>query len=169
MHVEERKVLREIGKIKSPLRFKFWSFLKFPASRFAGLRIDKLDSESCVVSVPGGWRTQNPFKSMYWAVQGMGAELSTGGYALAVVNSLGRRTRTLVAAQESTFRKKAIGRITFSCEDGVLAKKAVEESIQTGNPVSVELKSTGRDTAGDVVSEWVFKWSFLIIEKEEVS
>ena len=169
MHVEERKVLREIGKIKSPLRFIFWSFLKFPASRFAGLRIDKLDSESCVVSVPGGWRTQNPFKSMYWAVQGMGAELSTGGYALAVVNSLGRRTRTLVAAQESTFRKKAIGRITFSCEDGVLAKKAVEESIQTGNPVSVELKSTGRDTAGDVVSEWVFKWSFLIIEKGEVS
>ena len=169
MHVEERKVLREIDKITSPLRFKLWSLFKFPASRFAGLRIEKLDSESCVVSVPGGWRTQNPFKSMYWAVQGMGAELSTGGYALAVVNSLGRRARTLVAAQESKFRKKAVGEITFSCEDGVLARKAVETSIQTGSPVSVELKSTGRDAAGDVVSEWVFKWSFLIIEKEEVS
>ena len=169
MYVEERKVLREIGKITSPLRFKLWSLLKFPASRFAGLRIDKLDSESCVVSVPGGWRTQNPFKSMYWAIQGMGAELSTGGYALAVVNSLGRRARTLVAAQESKFRKKALGEITFSCEDGVLARKAVEESIQTGSPVSVELKSTGRDAAGDVVSEWVFKWSFSIMEKGEVS
>ena len=169
MHVEERKVLREIDKITSPLRFRLWSLFKFPASRFAGLRIDKLDSESCVVSVPGGWRTQNPFKSMYWAIQGMGAELSTGGYALAVVNSLGRRTRTLVAAQESKFRKKALGEITFSCEDGVLARKAVEESIQTGSPVSVELKSTGRDAAGDVVSEWVCKWSCLIIEEEEVS
>ena len=169
MHVEERKVLREIDKITSPLRFRLWSLFKFPASRFAGLRIDKLDSESCVVSVPGGWRTQNPFKSMYWAIQGMGAELSTGGYALAVVNSLGRRTRTLVAAQESKFRKKALGEITFSCEDGVLARKAVEESIQTGSPVSVELKSTGRDAAGDVVSEWGFKWSFSITEKGEVS
>ena len=169
MHVEERKVLREIDKITSPLRFKLWSLFKFPASRFAGLRIDKLDSESCVVSVPGGWRTQNPFKSMYWAVQGMGAELSTGGYALAVVNSLGRRARTLVAAQESKFRKKAVGEITFSCEDGVLARKAVETSIQTGSPVSVELKSTGRDAAGDVVSEWVFKWSFSIMEKGEGS
>ena len=169
MHVEERKVLREIDKITSPLRFRLWSLFKFPASRFAGLRIDKLDSESCVVSVPGGWRTQNPFKSMYWAVQGMGAELSTGGYALAVVNSLGRRTRTLVAAQESNFSKKALGEISFSCEDGVLARKAVEESIQTGSPVSVELKSTGRDAAGDVVSEWVFKWSFSIMEKGEVS
>ena len=106
---------------------------------------------------------------MYWAIQGMGAELSSGGYALAVVNSLGRRTRTLVAAQESKFRKKALGEITFSCEDGVLARKAVEESIQTGSPVSVELKSTGRDAAGDVVSEWVFKWSFSIMEKGEVS
>ena len=169
MHVEERKVLREIDKITAPLRFRLWSLFKFPASRFAGLRIVKLDSESCVVSVPGGWRTQNPFKSMYWAIQGMGAELSTGGYALAVVNSLGRRTRTLVAAQESKFRKKALGEITFSCEDGVLARKAVEESIQTGSPVSVELKSTGRDAAGDVVSEWVFKWSFSIMEKGEVS
>ena len=169
MHVEERKVLREIDKITSPLRFRLWSLFKFPASRFAGLRIDKLDSESCGVSVPGGWRTQNPFKSMYWAIQGMGAERATGGYALAVVNSLGRRTRTLVAAQESKFRKKALGEITFSCEDGVLARKAVEESIQTGSPVSVELKSTGRDAAGDVVSEWVFKWSFSITEKGEVS
>ena len=169
MLVEENKVLREINRIKSPLRFKLWSFWKFPASRFAGLRIDKLDSESCVISVPGGWRTQNPFNSMYWAVQGMGAELSTGGYALAVVKSLGVKTRTLVAAQKSTFNKKARGRITFTCEDGELARSAVEESIQTGNSVSVELKSEGRDSEGDIVSEWSFQWSFLIIKEGETS
>ena len=169
MPLEEKKVLREINRIKSPLRFKLWSFLKFPASRFAGLRVDKLDAESCVISVPGGWRTQNPFNSMYWAVQGMGAELSTGGYALAIVKSLGVKTRTLVAAQESTFRKKAKGRITFTCEDGELARTAVEDSIQTGNPVSVELKSTGRDSSGDVVSEWSFQWSFLIMREGETT
>ena len=95
----------------------------------------------------------------------MGAQLSTGGYALAVVNSLGVKTRTLVAAQKSTFNKKARGRITFTCEDGELAKSAVEESIQTGNPVSVELNSMGRDSAGDIVSEWSFQWSFLIIRE----
>ena len=169
MTVEETKLLREINRIKSPIRFKLWSFWKFPASRFAGLRIDKLDSESCVISVPGGWRTQNPFNSMYWAVQGMGAELSTGGYALAIVNSLGVKTRTLVAAQESKFTKKARGRITFTCKDGELARSAVEESIQTGSPVSAELKSTGRDSTGDVVSEWIFQWSFLVIEEGSLS
>ena len=149
-------------KIKSPIRFLLWTFIKFPASRFAGLRMDKLDAESCVVSIPGGWRSQNPFSSMYWAVQGMGAELSTGGYPLALVSSMPERTRTLVAGQESKFTKKAKGRITFTCEDGHLARAAIEESIEIGKPVNVDLTSVGRDSSGDIVSEWVFKWNFLV-------
>ena len=52
--------------------------LKMPAAAFTGLRIDAVSSEQTVVSVPGGWRTQNPYGTMYWAVQGMAAELSTG-------------------------------------------------------------------------------------------
>ena len=169
MPIDDAKLSSEIKKIKSPIRFLLWTFLKFPASRFAGLRMEKLDAESCVVTIPGGWRSQNPFNSMYWAVQGMGAELSTGGYALAIVNSLGVKTRTLVAAQKSTFNKKARGRITFTCEDGGLARSAVEESIQTGNSVSVELKSEGRDSTGDIVSEWSFQWSFLIMREGETT
>ena len=53
--------------------------------------------------------------------------------------------------------------------EGELARTAVEDSIQTGNPVSVELKSTGRDSSGDVVSEWSFQWSFLIMREGETS
>ena len=164
--IVEERVSTEIKKIMSPIRFLLWTFWKFPASRFSGLRIDKLDSESCIVSIPGGWRSQNPFKSMYWAVQGMGAELSTGGYPLALVKSMPEKTRTLVAGQSANFTKKARGRITFTCEDGNLARSAIEESIETGNPVNVDLTSTGRDSSGDIVSEWVFKWNFLVAKED---
>ena len=163
--IDDERLASEIKKIKSPLRFLLWTFIKFPASRFSGLQLDKLDDDSCVVSIPGGWRSQNPFNSMYWAVQGMGAELSTAGFPLALVKSRGGRTRTLVAGQESKFTKKAKGRIKFTCEDGHLARSAIEESIETGKPVNVELTSVGTDSSGDVVSEWVFKWNFLVIEE----
>ena len=166
MPIVEERISTEIKKIMSPIRFFLWTFWKFPASRFSGLRIDKLDSESCIVSIPGGWRSQNPFNSMYWAVQGMGAELSTGGYPLALVKSMPEKTRTLVAGQSANFTKKARGRITFTCEDGNLARSAIEESIETGNPVNVDLTSTGRDSSGDIVSEWVFKWNFLVAKED---
>ncbi|MCH1592245.1 MAG: DUF4442 domain-containing protein [Candidatus Thalassarchaeaceae archaeon] len=166
MPIDEERLASEIKKIKSPVRFLLWSLRKFPASRFSGLKLDKLDDESCVVSIPGGWRTQNPFNSMYWAVQGMGAEMSTAGFPLALVNSMERGTRTLVVGQESIFTKKAKGRIKFTCDDGHLARSAIEESIETGKPVNVKLTSVGTDSSGDVVSEWVFKWNFLVMKEE---
>ena len=164
MLVDEERLASEIKKIKSPIRFLLWTFRKFPASRFSGLRMDKLDAESCVVSIPGGWRSQNPFSSMYWAVQGMGAELSTAGYPLALVNSMEAPTRTLVVGQEAKFTKMAKGRIRFTSEDGNLARGALEQSIETGKPVDFELTSVGSDSQGEVVSEWVFKWNFLVMK-----
>ena len=166
MPINEDRLADEINRIKSPIRFFMWTFWKFPASRFSGLRMDKLDSESCVISIPGGWRSQNPFNSMYWAVQGMGAELSTGCYPLALVSSMSERARTLIAGQEGKFVKKAKGRITFTCEDGHLARGAIEESIRTGKSVNVELTSVGMDSSGDIVSEWVFKWNFFVTKGE---
>ena len=47
--------------------FRLMSFIKFPASFFVGLRLDHADREKVVASIPGGWRSQNPFNCMYWA------------------------------------------------------------------------------------------------------
>jgi hypothetical protein len=35
----------------------------------------------------------------------------------------------------------------------------------SGESVECDLRSIGRDSSGDVVSEWVFKWNFLVMEK----
>ncbi len=159
--MNDNKLASEYRKIRSPVWFRLWSFWKFPASRFVGLRIDRLDDESCIVSIPGGWRSQNPFNSMYWAVQGMGAELATAGVPLAIVRSMPESVRTLVASQEAKFIKKAKGRISFTCNNGILARSAIEESLETGKSVNADITAVGQDPSGEVVSEWVFNWNFL--------
>ena len=46
------------------------------------------------------------------------------------------------------------------------AREAIEESLETGEAVDVDLISVGKDSSGDVVSEWVFKWNLLAINRK---
>jgi len=135
-----------------------------PAARFAGLRMDNLDEISCVTSIPGGWRSQNPFKTMYWAVQGMGAELATGAAPFAMSRAMPEKLRMFVVGTEATFTKRAKGRISFTCEDVRAAREAIDLSASTGESVDCDMRSIGTDSSGDIVSEWVFKWNFLVMD-----
>ena len=37
-------------------------------------------------------------------------------------------------------------------------------SASTGESVECELSAVGMDSSGDIVSEWVFKWNFLVMD-----
>ena len=65
----------------------------------------------------------------------------------------------LVLKNSAVFRKKAKGLVKFNCSQGKAAATAVENAISTGVPASISLKSVGRDSSGDVVSEFEFEWS----------
>jgi hypothetical protein len=147
------------------MKFRAFAAMSMPTAWFAGLRMDKLDNESCVTSLPGGWRTQNPFKTMYWAVQGMGAELATGAAPFAMSRSMPEKLRMFVVGTEAKFVKRAKGRITFTCNDVNAAREAIEESMKSGEPVECDFVSIGTDSSGDIVSEWIFKWNFLVIDR----
>ena len=76
-----------IQQMQSPLGFRAFLGLKLPLAAFAGLRVDEFTAERCAVSLPYGWRTQNPFNSIYFAAQCMAAELSTGALAMLAIQS----------------------------------------------------------------------------------
>jgi hypothetical protein len=57
-------------------------FFKLPAAFICGVRVKKLDEKECVATVKHRWINQNPFNSMYFAVQAMAAELSTGALVM---------------------------------------------------------------------------------------
>ena len=62
----------------TPRKLNLFLAFKLPSAFLTGVRTRFLDDQRCVVVVKHRWINQNPFRSMFWAVQGMAAELSTG-------------------------------------------------------------------------------------------
>jgi hypothetical protein len=135
---------------------------KLPAAYFTGVRTKRLDDSTCVVSVKHRWINQNPFNSMFWAVQGMAAELATGALVMKKIKESGKKVSMLVVTNNASFTKKATGRITFKCEDGLKIDDAIRKAIETGEGQTVWLNSDGRNEDGLQVSSFNFEWTLKV-------
>ena len=146
--------------ILHPFKFGFFLFKKLPAAWIAGLRMKKFEAEECVVIVRHQWLNQNPFQSMYFAVQSMAAEMTTGMLAFGQIYQRNPSVSMLVVGMQSKFHKKATGHITFTCTDGILIANTIEEALSTGQGHSITCYSIGKNKEGEIVSEFWFTWSF---------
>lgn len=140
-------------------KFNVFSFFKLPSAWWCGVRLRYLDESKAIVTVKHRWINQNPFNSMFWAVQGMAAELTTGALMIDQIQTTGKKISMLVANNKANFSKKATGKITFTCEDGHLIKEALEKTIATGEGQTVWMKSVGVNVEGVVVSTFHFEWT----------
>lgn len=145
--------------------FNIYLFVKLPAAFFCGLNIRKMDAESCEVTLPFGWRSQNPFQSIYFAAQAMAAEMSTGVLAMLAIENCNANMGMLVVNIEATFTKKADKLTTFTCNEGAKIFDAIDEAIRTGEKVPVTIESVGTMPDGTVVSRFLVTWSFKIKKK----
>ena len=143
-----------------PLKFRLFLLTKLPSAFFAGVRMRGIDGNKCAVSVPYKWFSQNPFRSTYFACLAMAGEMSTGALGLAYVYKRKPAISMLVVSVHADYQKKATGRTIFTCEDGALFKKMIEEAIETGESRTVAARSIGRNAAGEIVAEMVVTWSF---------
>lgn len=143
----------------TPSKLNKFLFFKLPSAFLCGVRVKAIGETSCKVSVKHRWMNQNPFNSMYFAVQAMAAELSTGAMVIDQIQKSGKKISMLVANNKSNFSKKATGRITFECKDGHLIAQAIKETIATGEGQTFWMKSIGTNEQGVQVSEMDFEWS----------
>ncbi len=143
----------------NPFTFKMFLLQKLPAAFFAGLRIKAFSSTICVVKVRYSWFTKNPFKSMYFAVEAMAAEMCSGMLVFGQVYKRNPKVSMLVVKMESDFVKKATGTILFTCEDGQLIQNAINESIATKEGRTIICKSVGTNEQGETVAIFNFTWS----------
>jgi len=134
-------------------------FFKLPSAWWSGVRLTYMDDDKAIASVKHRWVNQNPFKSMFWAVQGMAAELATGAMVSSQIAESGERISMLVQNNTANFSKKATGRITFTCEDGHLIKEALAKTIAHGEGQTIWMKSVGVNSDGVVVSTFKFEWT----------
>ena len=137
-------------------------FLKIPISWIAGVRLKEMNDEICITKVKFGWLNQNPFNSMFWAVQGMAAEFSTGFLCAEKIRKSGKKISMLVVHNQAEFTKKAVGKITFSCLQGKELDAVLQKAIETGEGQTLTMFSEGKDQKGDLVSKFAFTWSFKV-------
>ena len=144
--------------------FKFNSFLfkYLPSAWLCGVRVRDLNDKKCIITVKHNWFNSNPFKSLYWAVQGMASELATGLEIIDFANKNSLNISMLVVSNESIFLKKAKGKIRFECDEVSKIKKTLSSLSKNKTTDKIKLKSTGYDESGDVVSEFIYEWSFKL-------
>jgi hypothetical protein len=146
----------------SPSKLNLFLFLKLPSAFWSGVRVKAISKEECVVTVKHRWFNQNPFKSMYFAVQAMAAELTTGALVMMQIKLSGKKISMLVANNNGNFTKKATGKITFTCNEGHLIEEAIHKTIASGEGQTLWMKSIGINENGEQVSEMNFEWSIKL-------
>ncbi|HET8753632.1 MAG TPA: DUF4442 domain-containing protein [Salinimicrobium sp.] len=138
--------------------------IKVPAAWLCGVRNKEINQNGGKVGVKHRWINQNPFNSMYFAVQAMAAELSTGALVMQAVKNSGRSVSMLVKSNNSNFSKKATGKLIFECADAGKIKEAIDGAVETAEGKTFWLNSTGTNEAGEVVSTFNFEWTIRLKE-----
>jgi hypothetical protein len=147
------------NKIINPVAYRMFLLSKLPLVYFTGIRIVELSEKSCTTTASYKWINQNPFRSMYFAVMQMAAELSTGVLCMGNIYEQNPAVSMLVVKTEGVYHKKAIGKVKFTCNDGNMISELVEQTKRTGEGYSVKCYSVATNANGEAIAEFWITWS----------
>ena len=137
-------------------------FFKLPLAYIGGVRVKTVSEEQATVKISHRWMNQNPFNSMFWAAQGMAAEMSTGVLVMKAIEKSKATFSMLVIHQEANFFKKATGTILFTCAGGMEISKALKRAKETKEGQVFVLTAEGKNENGVLVSKFNFEWSLKV-------
>ncbi len=156
--IEQNKLLK---KNNNRYAVKNISIAKLPMAFLTGLKIEYINESKSKTSVKFGYLTKNPYRSTYFALLSMAAELSTGLFANFYAMGIKPIIALIITKLNASFIKKAIGTTTFVCEDGQQKFQEAIEILHTQScPAEVKSKSTGMSESGEIVAESEIYWSF---------
>lgn len=146
----------------NPLTLKLFFFLKVPMLLWSGARVKEFNPVRCIAAMPFRRINRNPFKSMYFAVQGMAAELATAGMVMLAKEKFDENIAFIVVDVDANFFKKITETVSFTCVDYDLIESKIQEAVDTNEPIVVRTKSLGKIADGTTVAEFNFTWSFKV-------
>jgi len=149
-------------KMLNPFFFKLFLFLKLPMAFLAGLKLKKLSDSHAVVKMKYKYLNKNPFGSIYFACLSMAGELASGMLAASIVYKSNPKLSMLVVGVKINFIKKAVGTILFECNQGKEILATIQKSIDTGEGKTIDVLTVATNEHGDVVAEFLIKWSFKV-------
>ena len=138
----------------------FWFFLlkKLPLAFFAGVKVINIDDQGSSTSLKFKWINQNPFHSIYFAAMQMAAELATG-LLLFQYRSSATPFSMLLLRVEAEYHKKAVGKITFSCNEGNNVQSYINIIFSGNEGQVISMPVMAHNENGDLVADFIFSWS----------
>lgn len=147
-------------KFSNSFLLKLYLFKNLPGAWFMGVRLKSIQLDKAEVLLPYSWRSQNPFRSTYFAAQCAAGEFSTGVLASLILVGYKEKISMLVTHIEAEFYKKATDITTFTCNDGQKLFEIVNEAVKTGESKTFRAESIGTNQQGEIVSKVWITWSF---------
>jgi Domain of unknown function (DUF4442) len=150
-----------LKSLNNSWRMRLYLLWKLPAAWFMGIGVRSCTEQRAVVGLPYGWRSQNPFRSIYFAAQCAAGEFSTG-----ILGQLALRETPpmsmLVTRIEAEFYKKADKTLLFTCENGAAIAETVRKAQETGEARTFRAESIGRLPDGTEAARIWITWSFKL-------
>ncbi len=131
---------------------------RLPLAFFAGVRVKTFNNKTCSTRLKFKWINQNPFKSMYFAAMQMAAELSTG-LILFRFKDEGVNYSMLLVSVKANYFKKAVGVITFKCNQVTESEEFIDLVLSSSEGVSKVFKVDAYNKEQIKVAEFEFEWS----------
>ncbi len=143
-------------KLNSTFTFRLWMLRHLPMGWLSGMVIEKLDDQGCTVMLKDRWWIRNPFGSVFWAVMGMAAEMSTGAWIFASVSQ--SKTRFILVGLDARFYRKAKGKSYYICLPGMDVPDIFERILNMDDPLVVTLPVIAIDPQGEKLADFSFHW-----------
>jgi len=147
-----------IKQVLNPFKISAFFLSNLPSVIFWGVKVKSISESKSEVTIPYGWRTRNPFKSMYFAAQAGAAELSTGMLVQSSFQGRGKWSMYVIGFR-AEYGVTAKTKVLFTCNDGHKLNSVIDEIESTGVPQEIVLESTGVNTEGKMVSKFYITWS----------
>ncbi len=150
----------------SGFKFRATMLMQLPMGYLSGMRVKELNENRCTVQLKYKWLNKNPFKSTFWAVMGIAAEMTTGALLMRYTYKQKPSISMLVGSQSGNFHKKGVGKMTFVCEAGQEIKAAVFRAAETGEAVQVTCPVKGYNSDKELICDFEFVWSLKARSKK---
>jgi hypothetical protein len=157
LNPQQQKLKKQVS---SAFKFRLYVLFNLPMGWLAGMKIIDLTENHCITSVPFKWINKNPFKSVYFAVQSMAAELSTATACMVAIQGHQPSIALIIVDMKGQFYKKATGKVFFTCLHQGQTYDTVAQALASKKAQTLSLKTVGKMSDGTLVSEFVFTWSF---------
>ncbi len=151
--------IREYRKrVSNPFLFRLGLMKDLPLASVTGVKLKRLTAEECELTVPYKFLNKNPFKTTYWAVLGMSAEMASGLLLLMYTHKLKPSVSTFVIGCEATFVKRALGKTTFRCVQGKEIAEKIIRTARSFEPEEIRCVTNAYNEQGELVAEFTFTW-----------